>query len=254
VTLIAVVVLALTAPWSHGPAAITRAQAALILHRTAAAITPRPGWVFHERGKVFEFVPGTPLRRTATTEIWVVDKPPYNFRFLTGVSDLTSPVETGGQGATGRGFAYDPQTDMLYRQPVERFLPRFEDPAAALRRQIARGRAKVLARTRINGRSVYEIVFAGPASEAQPTPRIFVDASTYVPVRISFMNVGYINGYWWESADDILTYEYLPPTGGNLALADIRRAHIRAAIAPAAKMPAAFRNRVKPPLPAAEDR
>jgi len=46
----------------------------------------------------------------------------------------------------------------------------------------------------------------------------------------------------------------LPPTAGNLALADIRRAHSRAAVAPATKMPAAFRNRVNPPQQPANSR
>lgn len=237
----------LVAPWSHGPAAITPANAALILHKTVAAITPRPGWVFHERDQWSELVPGTSRRRTGTTELWVENKPPYRFRYLSDLPDLAAPVETGGTASSGRGFAFDPNTNTLYRQSVKgRVQPAFQDTAATLRKWIkhetAVGKAKVIGRTHIHGHNAYEIALF----LAQVPIKLYVDATSYVPIELVWPGLRPLDGYWYDSTQRIVVYEYLPPTPANIRLADIQHTHPGATVAPASTMPQAFRNQVNP--------
>src|SRR5205823_14308565 len=93
---LAAVALLLTSPWS-GPGAITPAEAAAVLLRTKAAVTPRPGWVFHWRLAVsMAAYPGADHYSDGYFEIWQETKRPYRLRVLTTFPDLRRPVETGG--------------------------------------------------------------------------------------------------------------------------------------------------------------
>ncbi len=238
----------LVAPWTHGPAAISSADAALILQRTTAAVTPHAGWILHEQTDWSKLVPGTNIKRHGTTELWVENKPPYNFRYLSDLPDLSTPLETGGSASTGRGYAYDPKTNTLYRQSVRgTVVAPGPQGAAGLRQVIAQetaaGKAKVTGRTRIDGHNVFEITIA----LSQPPIRLYVDTTTYAPVRIVWPGLRPIDGYWFSNAQSTVVYKYLPPTPANIRLANIENTHPAAAVAPSSKMPEAFRTQVNWP-------
>jgi hypothetical protein len=249
VALAAAVALVLIAPWSHGPAAISPANAALILHKTVAAIKPRSGWVLHERNEWFELVPGTGYKRHGTTELWIESKPPYRYRYLSDLPALSTPVETGGSASTGHGYAYDPHTSTLYSQSLRGVFAAPNSPDATkglhnlIAQETAAGKAKITGRTRIDGQSVYEIALA----LAQLPITLYVNTTTYAPVRIVWPGLRPLDGHWFSSAQYTLVYEYLPPTPANLRLTNIQHSHPAAAIEPASKMPQTFRSQLYPP-------
>lgn len=237
-TAAAAVGLLLAAPWQQGPGALTPAQAANVLRRVAAATSPKPGWVFHER--TVTLAPGYPQR---TEDIWRQDAPPYRFRTVSQWSDDTPSVEVGGTTEPPRLFVYDAASRRLYRNPPQiplRHGP-YQDQALALRQQLAGkpvtpqgGRWRVMSRTKLDGRSVYRLTLVMPPPIGYVRLDYYVDAKTYVPVRVVTPTIAN------PSANEVTrfeVYEYLPPTADSLKLADIRAQHARVATEPGTRMP-----------------
>jgi hypothetical protein len=108
------------------------------------------------------------------------------------------------------------------------------NPVETLRDAISEGRAHHEGKAQLDGRTVERIRWDAPPDcpvsgcLADPT-YAYVDPETFYPIRIESPH-GYamVPGRPVERADVVvryLTYEYLPRTGANLALADIRAQH-----------------------------
>jgi hypothetical protein len=244
-TVATVVALVFVVPWSSGPTAITPAQAAAVLVRTHTAVTPRPGWILHERDEARQVEPGSGLYVHTTSELWAQNASPYRFRKII-VAGGSPPLEIGGTGKPRRVLVFDPQTNTLYRADT---LVRtsangtFKDTATQLRDAIATGKAKVIARTKINGRTAYRIQLRILSGAMEMT--VFVDAATYRPIRLETPGLP-LRGKAGPSTSVITysTYEYVAPTAANRRIADIQARHPTAKTAPTSAMPAPLRRRL----------
>jgi hypothetical protein len=192
--IVAVTAIVLVAPRGGGSQAAT-------LKRIRSALTPRPGWVLHERDvtRQIEVAGGPPVE--IVSESWTRYAAPYSFREVIRRPG-SPPVEKSG---TVRNGAH---------------LPR--DPAAELRRAVAAGQAAIAGRLTVNGRSMLRIV---PTTPQRYGPWVdYVDATTFRPVRFEFsgLPVRGRNGIPHPSTSvvTITAYAYLPPTTVNLRLAN----------------------------------
>ena len=221
----AVAALFVSSPWKTPPG---------FLEQVEAAITPRAGTVLHTKlvmtMKMLECtVTHPPL------ESWVDLTPPHNYRSFdvkqTEICKAGTSVEIGGETSsrkptllflppntltTTRGWPGDPSLD--------------PDPFGNLRRAIDDGTAHRLGRTVLDGRTVERIgidcshaMFPGCAIYA------YVDPKTFLPRR-TMSGPGLRPGPGASCTapcfiQDFVTYEYLPGTAANRALADIRAQH-----------------------------
>ena len=244
---LAVAVVVLVAPWHHGPASVPAAEAARVLSGTLAVLTPRAGWVFHERVQTIEVVPGTTKKRVGLRETWVINGPPHRYRQIETNEGFTGTVETGGTAGTPAGYVYDGTTKTIYRSALSgRFavaaLPPPGSWRASISHDIRAKRARVVRRTVVDGRHAYEIEWL----VSQSPYRLFVDATTYAPIEIEYPALGFIDNYWWAQSDRFVAYAYIRPSKKNLALANIVAAHPTAQIAPATDIPGALRTQLHP--------
>ena len=233
----AAVGLLLAAPWEHGPGALTPAQAAVVLRRVAAAASPQPGRVFHQRTVTL-----TPGRPRLVQDAWREEASPYRFRVVSRRADGSAPVEIGGTGRPRSVFVYDGTTRKLYANPPEIPLRpgRYLDQASLLRDQLngerplpRGGRWKVEERTTIDGRGVYKLALVLPPPVGYVGLTYYADAKTYVPVRI----VSGTAGASGRQVTDVSVYEYLPSTAATVKLADIRAQHAQAPVEPGSQLP-----------------
>lgn len=178
---------------------------AAVLKRLRSALTPRPGWILHEREVIrqIEVVNGHPV--TIVSESWIRYSPPYPFREL--IRRPGSPTAVvAGTAASKHGQV-------------------FPDPAGELRRAVAAGDAAVAGRITIDGRSVLRVV---PTKPPRYGPWIaYVDSGTFRPLRfeLSGLPVRGRDGIPYPSTAvvSVTEFEYLPPTAVNLRFADMGR-------------------------------
>lgn len=239
---VAVLAIVLAAPWNRG------SQAA-VLEKIRSALTPRPGWILHERDvtRQIEAANGRPV--AIVSESWTRYAPPYTFREVVRRPG-SAPVEEGGALRSGQAFVFDPATKTLYRDnALIRGVARVQrDQAAELRRAIAAGKAAVAGRITIDGRTLLRIVPTTPQRYGFWVD--YVDGTTFRPVRfeLSGLPVRGKDGipHPSTSVTTVTAYDYLPPTAHNLRLADIRARHPATRVAPAPAMPARLREEVTP--------
>jgi hypothetical protein len=236
VVAVAVAALFVSTPWQSSPGFLERAQAAL---------TPPAGTVLHMK---FETTySSTDFSCTVTrgpNEAWIDQTPPHRFRLiLQQVQGRGDPrtiacgrgtrSEYGGTLETGAWFVLVPPDTLMPYPP--QFLPLPIDPAAWLRERISSGSAHYDGETELDGRAVgrirdYVQDCPLPGCERDPV-YVYVDPETFYPVQIESPHT-YIAPPTpgdpvrrVRTVSRYLTFEYLPRTPANLALADIRAQH-----------------------------
>ncbi len=232
----AAVALLVTAPWSHSPSFLAKAEAAL---------TPPDGTVLHMKWDVTSTSTDSGCKVTrGPSEIWIDQAPPHRYRAL--LNDLPpdpsnadpralacssgTPSELGGAFDTGRTLRFVPPNTLSFNL-LQFVFPL--DPVTDLREAISAGRAHDEGKTQLGGRTV-ERIRIGPPSDCHdpscPGEPIYwyVDPETFNPVETQgpgviappsrpVVRLHIVMRY--------LTFEYLPRTASNLALTDIRAQH-----------------------------
>ena len=238
-----------SAPWKTSPGFLERAQAALtppagtILHMRwesglgsidpACTFTRRPGAELPEPlpGAV-EGLPGAVESRVSyfwiargPHEAWIDQTPPHSFRMIKAWPNGSG--ECGPEGVTRREMGGDLDSGMeLYFVPPDTLAiwplgagGNPPDPATELRKAIDAGRAHLEGRTQLDGRTVERIRIDSPTACFDPdagcASYAYVDPETFNLVRTE--RHGIIDRY--------LTFEYLPRTAANVALANIQTQH-----------------------------
>lgn len=129
-----------------------------------------------------------------------------------GANSYTSNLDQGGLQLSGTVMAVN-HFRHVWSEWHSRFILGFTLDAAGIRAEIANGQFKVVGSTELHGQRAVELsINVPPNSEASPhvtTARLWVDATTYLPMR-QFLRMS--NGQ--QSVTD---YTFLPPTPENLA-------------------------------------
>ena len=254
----AAAVLVLLSPWRSGPAALSPADAAVVLRHTAAVIA-RPGhWVLYTRERIGvspESRPGTDAW-SGVAESWVDNSGTQDFRNHTTFPNLPSAIDVGGSlRGSSPTYVFDPANNTLYYVQVYAQGSGYLDPISLIKRELQTGTAKLIARQTLNGRAVYRIVI----TELHATTTLFVDAHSYQPVRserVLFLGNTPIALFpqkprtplstAWRTTTDYLSYSYLPASKTNRALANIRAQHPHARIDVTPNMPPRFKQQHEP--------
>jgi hypothetical protein len=228
--------LLVSAPWSSSPGFLEKAQAAL---------TPPAGTILHQKWELTSTStdPACTVTR-GPNEIWIDQTPPHRYRAL--LNDLPphplpppralacaspTPSELGGTFDTGETLRFVPPNTLTVN-PLQFVFPL--DPVKELREAISEGRAHDEGETQLDGRTVERIRIDAPPGCPVPgcsrePSYAYVDPDTFAPVQVESPH-GYITTAGgpvvrlhmvWRT----LTFEYLPRTPANLALADIRAQH-----------------------------
>src|SRR5215217_5371070 len=154
-------------------------------------------------------------------EAWIDQTPPHRFRMIKAWPNGSG--ECGPAGVTGREMGGDLDSGMeLYFVPPDTLAiwplgtgGRPPDPVTELRNAISAGRAHLEGRTQLDGRTVERIRIDFPSDcfdhDAGCASYAYVDPKTFNLVRTE--RHGIIDRY--------LTFEYLPRTAANVALANI---------------------------------
>ena len=228
------IALFVSTPWKTAPAFLERAEAAL---------TPPAGTVLHMKWLLTRTWPARSCTVTrGPNEVWVDQTPPNRFRELAkDIPDISDPVCSGGTPGEVGG-TIDPPEELLFVPPntlTSPGLPNFRfgppDFVEALRTAISDGRAHEEGKTRLDGRTVVRIRVDPPADcpvpgcEKWEPDYWYVDPETYYPVQkesSNGVNVGPDGKpVQFQAVVRFLTYEYLPGTAANRALADIWAQH-----------------------------
>jgi hypothetical protein len=239
-TLVAVAGAALfiAAPWRGSPDFLAKAQAAL---------RPPPGTVLHARVRSTLTSKDPACSATRDHEIWVDERPPYRYRAIkvpaASAGDLAAnpcSTWTGEIGGTvgNRALRFVAPntltaTGIVFLGPV--------DPVKTLRDALSAGKAVDEGRTRLGGRTVeririegcgFEASGAGPACPGESS-YAYVDPHTFQPIEMdghAVFNAPDRPAVVLQSVSRFLTYEYLPATAANRALANIRAQHPNATV------------------------
>jgi hypothetical protein len=215
-------------PWKSSPGFLERAQAAL---------TPPAGTVLHMKWQ--STTSAAEYSCTVThpaSEMWIDQIPPRRYRGRVGyVPPLSQdprtvacgsagPVEVGGTLDTQETGPIGPSDQPRYGGPP--------DLVAALRGAISDGRAHDEGETELGGRTVRRIRVDPPDDCFVPgceRDRIYmyVDPETFRPVQAESSGADFVlldgTVVRRDGVTRYLTYEYLPGTPANRALADIRK-------------------------------
>jgi hypothetical protein len=236
-----------SAPWKTSPGFLERAQAALtapagtILHMKwesglnsidpTCTITRGPG-----AAKLREALPVVPPGAVegrvisvwiarGPHEAWIDQTPPHRFRMIKAWPNGSG--ECGPAGVTRREMGGDLDSGMeLYFVPPDTLAiwplgtgGRPPDPVTELRKAISAGRAHLEGSTQVDGRTLERIRIDFPSEcfdrDAGCASYAYVDPETFNLVRTE--RHGIIDRY--------LTFEYLPRTAANAALANIETQH-----------------------------
>jgi hypothetical protein len=215
-------------PWKSSPGFLEKAQAALV---------PPAGTVLHVKWEWTTTVTDPSCTVTnGPNEMWVDQTPPHRYRGLMIWSRdpcaSGTPSEGGGTLDTQEALMFVPPdtlrlTELRYLGPP--------DPVARLRQAIGDGGAHDEGKTELDGRTVQRIRVDGPPDCPIPgcerNPEyIYVDPETFYPVQVESPH-GYAlpspggRLVRFHSVIRYLTFEFLPGTAANRALADIRAQH-----------------------------
>ena len=223
----AAVALLFTAPWNDAPAFLERAHAAL---------SPRAGTILHMK---WEGSGLTDPACTAPNEIWIDQTPPHRFRALLTYPagpgrcrfEGVTPNEVGGDLDSGQELWFVPPDTLAVWPLGTGGHP--SDPVTELREAISAGRAHHEGQTQLEGRTV-ERIRIDPAPNCLDDPNCprepgyaYVDPKTFHLVRVEgpheIARAG--AGFLRYSVERYVTFEYLPRTNANVALADIQAQH-----------------------------
>jgi hypothetical protein len=229
VAIVAAAVLFVASPWKSSPGFLERAEAAL---------TPPAGTVLHIKWVEARSSEDASCTVTfAASEAWFDQDPPHRVRgivtFLPDPADPSPcksgpPVEGGGTRDTKESFIFVPPNTLQpsrggYHGPI--------DPVTALRDALRDGRARNEGERQLGGRTVVRIRVDDPQApcasflaECDPVDW-YVDPETFYPVQVVDPNGVAPGDVRFRSVLHYLTYEYLPGTAANRALADIRAQH-----------------------------
>ena len=240
-----------SAPWKNSPGFLERAQAALtapagtILHMKwesgLGSIDPACTIQRVPNSELTEVLPppgeleGHPTRvvigptrvwiARGPHEAWIDQTPPHRFRMIKAWPNGSG--ECGPAGVTHQEMGGDLDSGMeLYFVPPDTLAiwplgtgGRPPDPVTELRQAISAGRAHLEGSTQLDGRTVERIRIDSPSDcfdrDAGCASYAYVDPETFNLVRTE--RHGIIDRY--------LTFEYLPRTAANAALANIETQH-----------------------------
>lgn len=158
-------------------------------------------------------------------EAWIDQTPPHRFRMIKAWPNGSG--ECGPAGVTRRELGGDLDSGMeLYFVPPDTLAiwplgtgGRPPDPVTELRKAISAGRAHLEGSTQLDGRTVERIRIDFPSEcfdrDAGCASYAYVDPETFNLVRTERHGV----------IDRYLTFEYLPRTAANVALANIQAQH-----------------------------
>jgi hypothetical protein len=224
----AAVALFVSSPWKGSPG---------LLEEVRAAIAPRAGTVLHFKAVMTEKRVGCTVRHP-TVEWWIDLTPPHSWRaFDVDQRDICkagTSIEIGRDREPGKPTLVfvPPNTFVTTPEwPSDAFLD--PDPYGGIRQAIEDGTAHLQGRTALEDGRVVERVRIDCGDDAISPgcdPRYwYVDPETFLPVR-TLAGPGLRPGPGATCtaecyAQDFLTYEYLPGTPANRALADIRAQH-----------------------------
>jgi len=210
-------------PWKSSPGFLERAQAAL---------TPPAGTVLHMRWQATSSSAEYSCTVTHPVgEMWIDQAPPHRYRGRLGLPPLSQdPRRLACGSVTPRevGGTLDTQVPGPSGEPRYAGPP---DPAAMLRQAISDGRAHDEGKTELDGRTVERIRVDPPDDCFVPGCErdriyLYVDPETFYPVQAEFTGGAFVlldgTVVRVDNVTRWLTYEYLPGTPANRALADIR--------------------------------
>jgi hypothetical protein len=204
-----------SSPWKTAPGFLDQVQ---------AAITPPDGSVLHVKVVITDNIDAGCKVTWPTVEYWIDQTPPYNHRGFeaTKGKDICAPgrsVEIGGDLTSKQVLVFRPPNTLapLPDYPIDSEAG--PDPVANLRRAIDDGTAHHEGTRVLDGRTVERIrVGCDAASPGCEPMYTYVDPETFHPVRTDY-------GDGLRFSSDFETYDYLPGTPANRALADIRAQH-----------------------------
>lgn len=220
----------LTVFGAGGPV-VQSADAALLRH-VRNAVTPPAGVVLHEKAVT------TIGSTTVNFEFWQRSDDPHAYRVDKG------GFEGAYTGSTTQTF--DPASNTIVEHPADQAEP-YVDPVAELRTLLAKGSARIVGTTEINGESVYEIT-ASSSTDMLLNGTIYVDATTYHPVRAD-LGPGACPRCGGPEQIRFLVYEYLPATPANVSLASLTAQHPDARVVDAPATPTSSGATSPPPSP-----
>jgi hypothetical protein len=209
------VALFVSTPWKSSPGFLEEVQ---------AAIAPRAGTVLHVKILITDRRPARCKVRWAPVEYWIDQTPPYKSRGFESVKgpDICKPgtqLEIGQEGISKPVLVFRPP-NRLEAVPSFRIDPDASpDPAANLRRAIEKGTAHHEGTTVIDGRRFERIRIDCDRARSTrcESTYTYVDPKTFQPRRTVHGDGRFVSDY--------VTYEHLPGTPANRALADIRAQH-----------------------------
>ena len=212
-----------SSPWKTSPGFLERAEAALTVPR---------GTILHIRWQATKtsLVYGCKVT-VRPSEVWADQVSPKRYRAIE--FDTPDPTASGGRALA---CAVGPPNEVggtLEPRQLFRFLPPRTleyygegaidwDIVGTLRKALANGDARDEGKVRLDGRIV-ERIRVCPPGRCQVPSYWYVDPKTFSPVRLD--DRAFFGDVEFAMVTRILTYEYLPRTAANIALADIRAQH-----------------------------
>jgi len=224
---VAAAALFVSSPWKASPGFLEEVQ---------AAITPPAGSVLHVKLVMTERRMGCTVRQPPV-EWWADLSPPRKYRVIdvlasTDLCKAGISIERGGEPASHKALVFlPPNTLAISRRMYAWELDTDPDPYGGIRQAIENGTAHAESRTVLDdGRTVERIRIDCPAMNTPcGSSYWYVDPATFLPVRtMSGPGLRPVPGASCAAecyVQDFETYEYLPGTPANRALADVRAQH-----------------------------
>jgi hypothetical protein len=214
-----------SSPWKTAPGFLEEVQ---------AAIAPRAGTVLHMKMVMTENRAGCKVTHPPV-EYWVDLTSPYSYRGFdvkqTDICKAGASIEIGAEAGSGKPtLVFVPPNTLATTAEWPNDPGTGPDLYGGIRQAIDDGTAHAEGRTVVDGRTVERIRVDCPAVNTPCGPSYwYVDPETFLPVRTMWgpaLQPGPGGSCQPECfVQDFVTYEYLPGTPDNRALADIRAQH-----------------------------